>query len=414
MKKHICYCAVDGARGEVRNRDNTAGAPPPELVMGLPCELRLRLFANCADTTPYPPAQLAEVVSWSFAMDNDFSPQSTVKLVAGNADIALAEVAENGVSYTQITIPLPETRTTELAAALDGKESIRLDGELIGYDSGHEEAFVLQIRDFTVRGRLTGLGDSLSVLSAVCEAMAEDAVNALLVSGGYVVSSGAELIASGAVAAVSSALISRIAAVSGGLTERPTSSGAEAIASGAALNVLSGAALPKDAPFSTTVGDYSIVYNGSDGLSIHEENGATTVIVSSGYIQATAWDEVTEQTTDLLVTNGGITANGVVVADGSAITQARSGVEDTSLEIDVLSGGVKYVCQSALTVLFIGSAAPGCNGTIIFTVANGAVVTPPANVPYFGVTSYTAGSSYLMMINGDAAVCNEAAIVPGV
>ena len=361
MKKHICYCAVDGARGEVRNRDNTAGAPPPELVMGLPCELRLRLFANCADTTPYPPAQLAEVVSWSFAMDNDFSPQSTVKLVAGNADIALAEVAENGVSYTQITIPLPETSTTELAAALDGKESIRLDGELIGYDSGHEEAFVLQIRDFTVRGRLTGLGDSLSVLSAVCEAMAEDAVNALLVSGGYVVSSGAELIASGAVAAVSSALISRIAAVSGGLTERPTSSGAEAIASGAALNVLSGAALPKDAPFSTTVGGYTVEHT-SGGVSIYGSGESVTLsggnvgvstaevlsatyenydlgaaaTVSIGYngvgIHATGGNG----DNDLVLDNdlGGITAN------GSAITQVSSAFDGTSLGIAELAGGV--------------------------------------------------------------------------
>ena len=163
MKSHICYCAVDGTLGVVRNRSNTAGERPPELVMGPPCELRLRLFANCEDATPFPLAQVADVCSWSFEMDTDFSSSSPVKLAARNSDIRIAEVTENGVTHTEITIPLPETHTTELAAALDGKEYIVLAGELIGYDSDRAEAFVLQIKGFTVRGRVRGLGEPTPV-----------------------------------------------------------------------------------------------------------------------------------------------------------------------------------------------------------------------------------------------------------
>ena len=390
MKSHICCCAVEGTHGVVRNRDNTAGARPPELLMGMPCELRLRLFANCEDTTPYPAAQLADVVGWSFAMDNDFSPQSAVKLVAKNSDIALSEVTENGVVYTQIAIPIPETHTAELAAALDGKESVVFAGELAGYDSGHAEVFVLQIKGFVVRGRLAGLGDSLSVLSAVCGAMAEESVSSWLVSGGYVVSSGAELIASGAAVNVLS--------------------GGGYVSGGDVSSAINASALPKDAPFSTTVGDYSIVYS-SGGLVIeHEHNSeidpelktGCRFAVSGGFISASAWNNDEETEADLVIMGGGITAN------GSAITQKIVDVAGVSLGIDVLEGGVKYYCSSALSALSIGSAAPGCNVTIFFTVTSGAIVTPPANVPLYGVSECTPGSSYVMAVNGDMAVVAEA------
>ena len=415
MKSHICCCAVEGTLGVVRNLDNTAGARPPELLMGLPCELRLRLFANCEDTTPYPPAQLADVVSWSFAMDNDFSPQSAVKLVAENADIALSEVTENGVVYTQIAIPIPETHTTELAAALDGRESVVLAGELTGYDRDRAEVFVLQIKGFVVRGRLAGLGDSLSVVSAVCEAMAEESVNTFLASGSYVVSSGAELIASGAVVNVLS--------------------GGGYVSGGDVSSAINASALPKNAPFSTTVGGYTVELTSNGGFSVYGSGasvtlsgGAVAVSASEGIVVDYNNDDLSASAYVSVGYNGvsiahdiegssavfDISGSAGITANGSAITQVSSGVSDTSLEIDELLGGVKYICSSALSALSIGSAGSGCNVAIFFTVASGAIVTPPANVPYFGVTSYTAGSSYCMMVNGDAAVCNEAAIVPGV
>ena len=193
-------------------------------------------------------------------------------------------------------------------------------------------------------------------------------------------------------------------------------------------------AIVENQPFSTTVGGYTVELTSNGGFSVHGSGASVTlsggsvgVSTESGLVAAYDGGDLgaigtismgyggveiqyAEYSTATIVLDrdGGITAN------GSAITQASSAFDGTSLGSAELAGGVKYVCASALTVLSVGSAAPGCNGTIIFTVANGAVVTPPANVPYFGVTSYTVGSSYIMMINGDAAVCNEAAIVPGV
>ena len=102
-----------------------------------------------------------------------------------------------------------------------------------------------------------------------------------------------------------------------------------------------------------------------------------------------------------------VNADGIT-AGGSSITQISSGIEDATVELGMLEGGAKYVCSSALSALSIGSAAPGCNATIFFTVASGAIITPPANVPLFGVSSYTPGSSYVMAVNGDMAVVAEA------
>ena len=169
MSDNICCCAVTGVLGSIRNRENTGSDRPPELVMGLPCELRLRLFANCADTTAYPVEQFADVRGWSFEMDTDFSSDSPVKIVADNADIVLSEVTEGDTTYTQIAIPISNTHTAELAAALDGKESIMLTGELTGYDADHAEIFVLQLKGFTVRGRVAGIGEPTPIPTAAYE-----------------------------------------------------------------------------------------------------------------------------------------------------------------------------------------------------------------------------------------------------
>lgn len=389
MENQICYCAVDGRIAAVRNHDNTAGAPPPELLMGMPCELRLRLFANCADTTPYPPARFSGIAGWGFVMDTDFSPLSTVKLVADNADIRLEEVEDGGETYTQIAIPITSTHTAELAAALDGKECIALAGELIGYDSGHAEVFVLQIKGITVRGRVAGLEDPVPIPTAAYEALTQEFVNAAIASGGLV-------------------------------------------SSGAVTSMINACALPKNAPFRTTVGPYTMTYTSNGGFSVYGSGASVTLSggsvavsayqgaaltyenedeameahVSAGFGGVDVYYNDTEYETTLNVGQG-------VTANGSAITQVSSGVDDTVLEIDTLEGGVKYVCSSALTALSIGAAVAGCNGTIIFTVASGAIVTPPANVDYFGVTSYTPGAKYIMMVNDFAAVCNEA-VAPGV
>lgn len=201
-------------------------------------------------------------------------------------------------------------------------------------------------------------------------------------------------------------------------------------------------AIVKNQPISTTVGGYTIEHT-SGGIAVYgsgasvtlsggsaaiayenEETGDAGFVrigaggVAAQFIGAGIADVIIDQGGDVVVSadtgSATVSAAGGVFANGSAITQATSEFDGTSLGIGALTGGVKYVCASALTALSVGSAAPGCNGTIFFTLASGGVVTPPSNVTYFGVTSYTAGSSYVMAINGDMAVCVEAAVVPGV
>lgn len=230
---------------------------------------------------------------------------------------------------------------------------------------------------------------------------------------------------SGAVVGASSSLNSRLTALSGALQSQINTMPSGGAQSGAII---------KNQPFSTTVGGYTVELTSNGGFSVYGSGASVTM--SGGSVAVSAFRGVnltyenedegmvahvaagfggvnidyndTDYETTLNIGGQGVTAN------GSAITQIESTVEDTSLELGLLTGGVKYVCSSALSALSIGSAAPGCNATIFFTVASGAIVTPPANVPYFGVTSYTPGSSYLMMVNDVAAVCNEAVIVPGV
>lgn len=224
-----------------------------------------------------------------------------------------------------------------------------------------------------------------------------------------------------------------------------TLNGSGLLLDGAAIGAAPSGAIIENQPFSTTVGGYTIEHTSNGGVSIYGSGASVTL--SGGRVAVSAAQSVEAQyynedfadsahvsigyggfavthggmngSAALYLSDNGVTVEGDIsgfgslVVDGSAITQVTSEFSGTSLGIAELAGGVKYICQSALTALSIGSAVAGCNGAIIFTVANGAIVTPPANVDYFGVTSYTPGSKYIMMVNDFAAVCNEA-VVPGV
>ena len=468
MKSNICYCSVDGAHAVVRNRDNSAGTQPPELVMGMPCELQLRLFADSGDTTPFPTERFSGIVSWSFAMDTDFSPHSTVKLVAKNADIRLSEVAENGITYTQLTIPIPETYTAELAAALDGKECIILAGELIGYDNDHEEVFVLQIKGFKVYGRIAGLGETRSILSVVCENLAEEAVNSILASGGYVISSGAAVIASGAAATVSAALDERIvnaseslaarivsvsssldsrigavsgglqtqiAAVSGGLTLRPTSGGAEQIASAVVGPISSSLDSRIDA---VSGGLQTQIAAVSGGLALRPTSGgaeqiASAVVTAGGYKisggnvafacsltvfskTVSVYGSMNFYHQDSLKVNGAIVATQPwvmeCVSSGGYMKDLVYSSEGTatSAAVPVLSGGTMLEYASALSALAVDSVTKSIRESYIrFTLASGGSVSlPAAGIDYLGeAPSFAGGKSYLLGFFNGIMATNE-------
>ena len=159
MQEHIIYLDAHESVAVVRDEKNMRTLPPPTLVRGTACVLKLRLFAERIGTTPYPIANLYDVVSWQWAMDSDFYDRSPYKLVADNPNIELNSVQEfrDGIGrvYTQITIPMPSMETNELARWL-GSEPVRagLTGELTGFDATGSPIYILQVEGFKIRNRI--------------------------------------------------------------------------------------------------------------------------------------------------------------------------------------------------------------------------------------------------------------------
>ena len=159
MQEHIIYLDAHESVAVVRDEKNMRSQPPPTLVRGTACILKLRLFAERIGTTPYPIANLYDVVSWQWAMDSDFCDRSPHKLVADSTNIELNSVQEFrdgiGRAYTQITIPMPSMETGELARWL-GSEPVRagLTGELTGFDATGSPIYILQIEGFKIRNRI--------------------------------------------------------------------------------------------------------------------------------------------------------------------------------------------------------------------------------------------------------------------
>lgn len=159
MQEHIIYLDAHESVAVVRDEKNMRSLPPPTLVRGTACVLKLRLFAERIGTTPFPIANLYDVVSWQWAMDSDFCDRSPHKLVADSTNIELNSVQEFrdgiGRAYTQITIPMPSMETGELARWL-GSEPVRagLTGELTGFDATGSPIYILQIEGFKIRNRI--------------------------------------------------------------------------------------------------------------------------------------------------------------------------------------------------------------------------------------------------------------------
>ena len=157
------YVAAPQTLGTVRDYANAKNATAPTLVRGCAVCLKMRLFANADGDASYPLEQLANIVSWQWAMDKDFSEATNYILEADNADIAVAAVMDTvdgtEIEYTEISIPISDMNTEELAAWLGtAKSQTGLAGELVGFDADSIQVFVLQVENFTVRNRITSLG----------------------------------------------------------------------------------------------------------------------------------------------------------------------------------------------------------------------------------------------------------------
>ena len=164
MQDIIFYAAAGETTGLVRDQANARKKSAPILTLGVSVCLRMRLFTDIKVATPYPIDSFDSITDWQWSMDSDFDRDTACKLVADAGGISVHTVSDtvNGetVNFTEFVIPISNMNTEELAAWL-GNEKMKsgLTGELVGYDSSGNAAFVLQIEDFSVRNRVAGLGD---------------------------------------------------------------------------------------------------------------------------------------------------------------------------------------------------------------------------------------------------------------
>lgn len=179
------YVAAPETLGSVRDFANAKNATAPTLVRGCEVCLKMRLFANSDGDAAYPITAFSNIVSWQWAMDNDFNESTSYKLIADNSNITVATVTDTvdgtDIDYTEISIPIPNMNTEELATWLGTNKSKNgLAGELIGFDAASTQVFVLQVENFTVRNRITSLGTPTPIIPDYLTAAQ---VRALIASG---------------------------------------------------------------------------------------------------------------------------------------------------------------------------------------------------------------------------------------
>ena len=174
MQTILTYVAAPGTVGSFRDASNAKAVNPPTFVLGVSAVLKIRLFEDTDDLTPYPIGRFSGIAAWRFDLDSDFSASTVAKIAADHENIAVATVTETTVvgtddndapitesqSYTEFTIPLPEMDSEELNAWLGTAASKNgLTGELLGMDGDGNDVFVLQLEGFTVRNRVIHTGE---------------------------------------------------------------------------------------------------------------------------------------------------------------------------------------------------------------------------------------------------------------
>lgn len=185
MQTLTFYVTADSTLGAVRDYANAKNASAPTLTRGVSACLKMRVFANAENADPYPLAELASIPSWQFVMDDDFDSTSSYILVANHDEISVQSITEtiNEVDFTfsEFSIPIRNMNTEELNTLLGTQESVAtLNGELVGFDDTGNEVFVLQVKGFTVRNRISSTGNPTEVAS---EYLTEAQVRALCAAG---------------------------------------------------------------------------------------------------------------------------------------------------------------------------------------------------------------------------------------
>lgn len=185
MQTITLYVNAESTLGAVRDYANARSVSAPTLTRGVSACLKMRVFASAENTDPYPIAELATIPTWQWVMDDDFDSTSNYILVADHARISVQSVTETindtELTFTEFTIPLGQMNTEELNTLLGKQEQVAtLNGELVGCDVNGNEVFVLQVKGFTVRNRISSTGNPTEV---VAEYLNEAQVRALCSAG---------------------------------------------------------------------------------------------------------------------------------------------------------------------------------------------------------------------------------------
>ncbi|MFA6716771.1 MAG: hypothetical protein WCS27_15425, partial [Victivallaceae bacterium] len=167
LQQIIIYVKADSTVGEIVDEYGQSTSSTKAITRGVEALLCLRALR---DGDAYPFEQLSAFVSWDCLLDNDWDTDTTPKLRADNDNITVVSGTLNADTdeeqdYSEVRIPLLETDTVELEAAISGKDDITLGVELCGFVSGRTKpAFVLQF-DITVRNRrgTAGMGSPTAV-----------------------------------------------------------------------------------------------------------------------------------------------------------------------------------------------------------------------------------------------------------
>ncbi len=168
MQETIFYVAAGETLGSVCDFANAKLVVPPMLLRGVSVLLRMRLFAHPEGLKPYPLDALDGIARWQWTMDTDFNEATAYKLQANNAAIGISEVTDeidgDEYSYTEVSIPMSEMNTVELAEWIGTDKSKNgFHVELVGYDSSGSEVFILQVENFTLRNRIASIGEPTPV-----------------------------------------------------------------------------------------------------------------------------------------------------------------------------------------------------------------------------------------------------------
>jgi hypothetical protein len=123
---------------------NLSSSSIPAIVRGMQVELILTLLDR--DGEPYSPLDFE---SWEFVLATDWAVETPPQIIV-NSGIT--------VDGNNVHVPITNTNTAELAAALAAKESIKIGAELCGFNAGETTpAFVLQF-NLGIRNRRSSSG----------------------------------------------------------------------------------------------------------------------------------------------------------------------------------------------------------------------------------------------------------------